>query len=161
MVGSTAAVTPVYVPHIMTDVFRDFRNTDFLKSCNYVILRIFKDICMSWVNLEPWDSGKNLVKVPKIPTWQKKCICVFRCVWVCVTRWFWELECGYKDEYTSVQQHRCPLRSCLQQHSPPDGRCGNAGRRRCCEFIHSFVRNKHVHLFMYSRILYTSTNTHD
>lgn len=62
----------------------------------------------------------------------------------CVTRWFWELECGYKDEYTSVQQHGCPVRSCSQWHSPPVHCCGNAGRRRCCEFIHIFLGNKHT-----------------
>ena len=57
---------------------------------------------------------------------------------VCVCRWFWELECGRTYEHSSVQQHRCHLCSCIQQHSPPVDCCGNTGRRRSCESSQTF-----------------------
>lgn len=110
-------------------------------------LKIFNDLCKSWVKLETLGSSVQL----------KTCsytICVYpisyisnltreigfpNFMYVCVTRWLWELERGYKDEHTSVHQHRCPLCSCLQQHSSPVACCGIKGRRRCCELINTFA----------------------
>lgn len=63
---------------------------------------------------------------------------------MCVTRWFWKLENGYKDEHSSIHQHRCPLCCCLQQHSPPVSGCSTKGKRCCCKFGHILAENKHL-----------------
>lgn len=67
---------------------------------------------------------------------------------MCVTRWFWKLENGYKDEHSSIHQHRCPLCCCLQQHSPPVSGCSTKGKRCCCKFGHILAENKHLSIIL-------------